>query len=209
MINIKIYKKIAFVLAALLIMTLLCTVFATAATVKHTVVRGESMWLIAKKYQVGLSEIINANPQVRDPHWIYPNDILNIPLPDQGTRTFEQEVIRLTNQRRAQHGLKPLAEDWELSRVASYKSKDMHDKRYFSHQSPTYGSPFDMMKQFGINYRAAGENIAMGYSSAAAVVEGWMNSPGHRANILNASFTHIGVGYYASGHYWTQMFIGK
>ncbi|MPN28838.1 hypothetical protein SDC9_176283 [bioreactor metagenome] len=85
----------------------------------------------------------------------------------------------------------------------------MHDKRYFAHQSPTYGSPFDMMKQFGISYRAAGENIAMGYSSAAAVVEGWMNSPGHRANILNASFTHIGVGYYAEGHYWTQMFIGK
>ena len=84
----------------------------------------------------------------------------------------------------------------------------MHDKGYFSHTSPTYGSPFDMMKQFGITYRTAGENIAMGYPTAEAVVDGWMNSEGHRANILNASFTEIGVGYVADGNYYTQMFIG-
>ncbi len=84
----------------------------------------------------------------------------------------------------------------------------MHDKRYFSHQSPTYGSPFDMMKQFGITYRTAGENIAMGQSTPQAVVNAWMNSEGHRANILNASFTQIGMGYVADGHYWTQQFIG-
>ena len=77
----------------------------------------------------------------------------------------------------------------------------MHDKRYFSHQSPTYGSPFDMMKQFGITYRTAGENIAMGQSTPQAVVNAWMNSKGHRANILNASFTQIGMGYVADGHY--------
>ena len=89
------------------------------------------------------------------------------------------------------------------------KSQDMHDKNYFSHTSPTYGSPFEMMKQFGIQYRTAGENIAKGQRSAQEVVNAWMNSAGHRANILNKNFTHIGVGYVADGNYWTQMFIGK
>ena len=98
--------------------------------------------------------------------------------------------------------------NWELSRVARYKSQDMKDKKYFSHTSPTYGSPFDMMKSFGISYKTAGENIAYGYSTPEAVVKGWMNSEGHRKNILNPSFTQIGVGYVASGNYWTQMFIG-
>jgi uncharacterized protein YkwD len=84
----------------------------------------------------------------------------------------------------------------------------MRDKGYFSHTSPTYGSPFNMLKSFGISYKSAGENIARGYTTPKAVVDGWMNSPGHRANILNSSFTEIGVGY-ASGNYWTQMFIGK
>ncbi|MDF2592072.1 MAG: sporulation protein, partial [Clostridia bacterium] len=77
------------------------------------------------------------------------------------------------------------------------------------HTSPTYGSPFDMMKQFGITYKTAGENIAMGQRTPEEVVKAWMNSPGHRANILKSSFTHIGVGYVANGSYWTQMFIGK
>jgi uncharacterized protein YkwD len=85
----------------------------------------------------------------------------------------------------------------------------MHDNRYFSHTSPVYGTPFQMTKSFGITYRSAGENIAHGQTSPQAVVNAWMNSSGHRANILNASFTQIGVGYVADGHYWTQMFIGK
>ena len=84
----------------------------------------------------------------------------------------------------------------------------MADNRYFSHTSPTYGSPFQMIKNFGISYRTAGENIAAGQRTPKAVVDAWMNSSGHRANILNASYTQIGVGYVASGHYWTQMFIG-
>ena len=66
-----------------------------------------------------------------------------------------------------------------------------------------------MMKNFGISYRSAGENIAKGYATPEAVVKGWMNSPGHRANRLNKSFTHIGVGYVENGNYWTQMFISK
>ena len=122
--------------------------------------------------------------------------------------SFEQQVVTLVNQQRAANGLAPLTLNIQLSNAARAKSQDMHDNKYFSHTSPTYGSPFDMLKKFGISYRTAGENIAMGYASPEAVVNGWMNSPGHRANILNASFTQIGVGYVADGNYWTQEFIG-
>ncbi|WP_226642095.1 CAP domain-containing protein [Mesobacillus subterraneus] len=122
---------------------------------------------------------------------------------------YEQKVVELTNQERAKNGLKPLALDTELSKVAREKSRDMQSKGYFSHTSPTYGSPFDMMKKFGISYRSAGENIAMGQRTPEEVVNAWMNSSGHRANILNSSYTHIGVGHVATGNYWTQMFIGK
>lgn len=177
-------------------------------TVTHTVVSGDTMWKLAVRYRVGLSEIIAANPHIKDPHWIYPGDVLYIPLTDSDVTDFESEVVRLVNVERARNGLSALTENWELSRVARYKSKDMHDRGYFSHTSPTYGSPFDMMKNFGISYRTAGENIAKGYRTPQEVVNGWMNSEGHRANILNASFRQIGVGYYADGNYWTQMFIG-
>lgn len=127
---------------------------------------------------------------------------------DSALSAYEREVVALTNQYRAQYGLSPLTIDDHLSEIARMKSQDMHDKRYFDHNSPTYGSPFDMMKRFGVSYRTAGENIAMGYRTAKSVVDGWMNSPGHRANILNKSFTKIGVGYVADGNYCTQMFIG-
>ena len=180
---------------------------AFAATT-HTVAAGDTMWKLAVKYQVGTSEIIAANPQIRNVNLIYPGDVLTIPTLDTSVRAYEQEVIRLTNVERAKYGLKPLTEDWELSRVARYKSQDMHDRRYFDHNSPTYGSPFQMMKAFGLSYRSAGENIAMGYRTPQAVVTGWMNSSGHRANILNSSYTKIGVGYVADGNYWTQQFIG-
>lgn len=122
--------------------------------------------------------------------------------------TYEEQVAALVNKERAANGLAALKLNAELSRVARAKSQDMRDRKYFSHTSPTYGSPFDMMRAFGITYRTAGENIAMGYATPQAVVTAWMNSPGHRANILNASYTQIGVGYVASGHYWTQHFIG-
>lgn len=121
---------------------------------------------------------------------------------------YEQEVARLVNAEREKEGLAPLTVDASLTRTARMKSQDMHDNGYFDHQSPTYGSPFDLMKAQGIRYRTAGENIAMGYRTPEAVVSAWMNSPGHRANILNASYTKIGVGYVASGNYWTQHFTG-
>ncbi|RSK51797.1 CAP domain-containing protein [Bacillus canaveralius] len=122
---------------------------------------------------------------------------------------FEQQVLDLTNQERAKHGIPALKLDVELSKVAREKSRDMQAKGYFSHTSPTYGSPFDMMKQFGISYKSAGENIAMGQRSPQEVVTAWMNSEGHRKNILNPSYTNLGVGHVAQGNYWTQMFIGK
>ena len=180
---------------------------ASAAT--HTVVSGDTLWKLAVKYEVGISELKSANPQIQNFDLIYPGQAINIPPLDSGVTSFEQEVIRLVNEIRAENGLKALTYDWELSRVARYKSQDMKDNKYFSHTSPVYGTPFQMIKNFGISYRSAGENIAKGYSTPQAVVNSWMNSSGHRANILNANYTHIGVGYVAGGNYWTQMFIGK
>ena len=109
-------------------------------------------------------------------------------------------------------GLAPLKANWELSRVARYKSQDMIDKNYFSHTSPTYGSPFDMMTNFGIKYMSAGENIAYGQPTPTSVMTGWMNSAGHKANILSKNYTEIGVGVAKKSDgtiYWTQQFIGK
>ncbi|WP_230931704.1 CAP domain-containing protein [Priestia sp. TSO9] len=123
---------------------------------------------------------------------------------------FEQKVVDLVNQEREKQGLKPLTLNKKLSDVARTKSKDMMDKGYFDHNSPTYGSPFDMMKQFGIEYTTAGENIAKGQQSPEDVMNAWMNSDGHRKNILNPDFTEIGVGYVKGDTtYWTQQFIGK
>lgn len=128
--------------------------------------------------------------------------------PADSVSAYEKKVVELVNTERAKYGLSALTLNTELSSIARAKSQDMSDKKYFSHTSPTYGSPFDMMKSFGIRYNTAGENIAYGYKTPEAVVNGWMNSAGHRANILNASYKEIGVGYVANGNYWTQMFIG-
>lgn len=131
--------------------------------------------------------------------------------PDEQDGTFSayaQQVLDLVNEQRAANGLSALTLSSSLSTVAQAKAQDMKDNRYFNHTSPTYGSPFDMMKAFGITYRAAGENIAMGYATPKAVVTGWMNSTGHRANILNANYSQMGIGYVESGNYWCQMFIG-
>lgn len=121
----------------------------------------------------------------------------------------EKQVVELVNKERAKQGLPALKIDNELSKVARVKSNDMATNKYFDHTSPTYGSPFDMMKKFGIKYSTAGENIAMGQRTPEEVMKAWMNSDGHRANILNKNYTHIGVGYVANGNYWTQEFIGK
>lgn len=116
------------------------------------------------------------------------------------------EVVALVNKERAAAGLKPLTVHTNLTKMAKTKAIDMFKSKYFNHTSPTYGSPFDMMDSFNITYRYAGENIAMGQRTAKEVVEDWMNSPGHKANILNANYDLIGVGYYNG--YWVQEFIG-
>lgn len=123
--------------------------------------------------------------------------------------TYEQQVVDLTNQEREKHGLAPLSVDTKLGEVARAKSKDMAEKDYFDHTSPTYGSPFDMMDQYGVSYQIAGENIARGQFTPEEVVEAWMNSEGHRENILNPDFTHIGVGFVKEDILWTQQFIKK
>ncbi|AOT69681.1 SafA/ExsA family spore coat assembly protein [Geosporobacter ferrireducens] len=188
-----------------------------AAGSVYTVQSGDTMYKIAMRYGVDVQTLVNNNKQIANPNVIWPGMKINIPSATTTTstttntaRNFEQEVVRLVNVERGKYGLKPLTENAALSNVARTKSVDMRDKGYFSHTSPTYGSPFDMMKKFGITYSYAGENIAMGQKTPEEVMKGWMNSPGHRKNILSENFTQIGVGYTVSGNgttYWTQMFI--
>lgn len=204
----RVKRKITALVLSVVMLLGMTTLFTAAATT-HTVIKGDSMWKIAVKYEVGLDELKRANPHIENPALIYPGQILSIPTVDTSVTAFETEVVRLVNEERTARGLAPLTQNWELSRVARYKSQDMHDNGYFSHTSPVYGTPFQMIKSFGLSYRTAGENIARGQATPQAVVRAWMGSAGHRANILNASFREIGVGYVATGRYWTQMFIGK
>ncbi|MDF2569984.1 MAG: cysteine-rich secretory protein family protein [Sporomusa sp.] len=122
----------------------------------------------------------------------------------------EQQMVNLVNQERTSRGLNALSVDMRLVKVARMKSMDMIKNNYFGHQSPVYGSPFDLLKSQGITYRAAGENLA-GNSSVSAAHTSLMNSTGHRANILNTSFTKIGIGIIQGGPYGlmiSQEFIG-
>ncbi len=180
--------------------------YAVAKT--YTVISGDSLWKIAVKFEIGLAELIKANPQIVNPALIYVGQKITIP---EGSplKTIEDEVFRLVNVQRVNSGLQPLTYNWEAARVARIKSQDMIDKNYFSHYSPTYGSPFQMLESYGLRFSAAAENIAYGQRSAADVMNAWMNSPGHRANILSRSVTHIGVGVAKKANgtlYFTQMF---
>ena len=134
------------------------------------------------------------------------------PVPSAGQLTAkEQAMVDLVNQERAKQGLPPLQVDMRLVVLARQKAQDMVDKNYFSHQSPTYGSPFDMMKAAGITYRTAGENLA-GASTVGRAPTALMNSDGHRKNILNPAFDHIGIGIIEGGPYGLmicQMFTGQ
>jgi uncharacterized YkwD family protein/spore coat assembly protein SafA len=204
----KFIKKFVFSMIMIVLLTTGGSLKAAQAST-YTVVRGDTMWKIAVKYQVGVSEIISANPQIKNPSLIYPGQRINIPS-QTDAKSIEMKVVELVNKVRAQNGLQLLTNNWELERVARYKSADMMQKKYFSHTSPTYGSPFTMMQNFGIRFSAAGENIAMGQRTPEEVMNAWMNSPGHRSNILSPSYTQIGVGFAKSSSgvcYWTQMFI--
>lgn len=200
------YRRITILCLAV---ALCLSVPVLAAPAAHTVKAGESLWVIANKYQIGLSEIKKANTQIKNFDLIYPGQVINIPEASP-LKTFEEEVARLVNAERAKAGLAPLTLNWQLSRVARYKSQDMIDRGYFAHQSPTYGSPFDMIESFGIRFSAAAENIAYGQKTPADVMKSWMSSPGHRSNILSGNVSEIGVGAakaYNGTFYWTQLFI--
>lgn len=215
--------------------------FSSASSAQHCIVRdGDSIWKIAQRYKVPFEEMMRLNRHLHNPHLIYPLDKIELPdNSEHGTgahtaqespppseeqqndndQSFEhgnsaeaQAVLSLVNEERSKQGLNPLKLSSKLTSIATLKSRDMADKNYFSHESPTYGSPFDMLHQYGIQYRFAGENIAAGQRTPEEVMQAWMNSSGHRANILNKNFTEIGIGYYQGGSYkvyWTQMFIGS
>lgn len=123
----------------------------------------------------------------------------------------EEKMLQLINQERAKAGAAPLTLDPELVRIARLKSQDMIDKNYFDHNSPTYGDPFTMMRNMGVQYGFAGENLA-GNPSLDNAHETLMASPGHRKNILNPNYTHVGIGIVEGGRYgkmYTQLFISK
>lgn len=178
-----------------------------SASASYTVKKGDTLWKIAYKNNVTTKTLVSLNPEIKNPNSLEIGQ--SIAISKQVSESAVQEVVDLVNVERKKAGLAALAVDAKLTEVAQLKSQDMQSKKYFSHTSPTYGSPFDMMKKLGVNYKSAGENIAMGQTSAKQVVDAWMNSAGHRANILDSKFTHIGVGYVKKGHYWTQMFIKK
>lgn len=177
--------------------------------VRYTVQRGDTMWGIARKYEISLAELQKANPNITDFSKIYVGQTILIP-DTKSLQSHERQVFEIVNRERANRGLPLLKLNAELSRVARFKSQDMIDKNYFSHQSPTYGSPFQMMQKFGLRFSAAGENIAYGQRTAEEVMRTWMNSAGHRANILSQAYTNIGIGVAKAANgtlYWTQMFM--
>ncbi|MGE7184368.1 CAP domain-containing protein [Peribacillus sp. NPDC006672] len=207
-------KKI--ILLSALSLSLLSPAVAQGANT-YVVAKGDTLTNIASEYEVSLSEILKTNTGINNSNQIQAGQIINLPSTIYTTnqekgQSVEQQVLSLVNEERSKSGLPSLEMDTAVSNIANMKSEDMRDKNYFNHTSPSYGSPFDMMKSFGISYKYAGENIAAGQPSADAVMKSWMNSPGHKANILNKNYTHIGIGHATGGkysHYWTQQFIGN
>ena len=185
-------RKIITSLAAAAIVACTVTTASAAETTRHS--KRFCFFVQCPSYEIQLPEQKPSSPEI------------SVPESSGSMSQLEQAACDLINAQRKLHGLSPLTIDNTLSVTARIKSQDMKDNRYFSHTSPTYGTPFNMMKQLGISYRSAGENIAMGYTTAQAVVSGWMASASHRANILSENYTTMGIGYVDG--YWTQWFIG-
>ena len=165
---------------------------------------GDSFWFIAKRYGLDYRELMRLNPEI-EPTNMHVGEVIRLKESAEHSSTFEDQVVTLVNQQRRQNGLSPLTHRADLKNVAHKKAEDMIKSNYFSHNSPNYGSPFDMLRTYGISYQTAGENIAKGQNSPEAVMNSWMNSPGHRQNILNNQYDAIGVGFYHGA--WVQMFI--
>ncbi len=267
-------KKISALLITTTILASTSTVFAY--TDVYTVRPGDTVYRIAKAYNVKVEDIAKAN-KLKDPHKIWIGEKLYIPVPGKpststnkpstsvttppkngtGSATtttpnnntttnnnsntttnnnnntttnnnsnttsnlkppsnnvnasIAEQMLALVNAERTKAGVAPLTLSTEVSSVAQVKSDDMAKNGYFDHNSPTYGSPFTMLSDFGVTYRTAGENIAKGQQSTEAVMKAWMNSSGHKANILSPNFKQLGVGYSANNGspVWVQMFITK
>jgi uncharacterized YkwD family protein len=165
---------------------------------------GDTFWYIAKRYGLDYKKLMQLNPNV-EPRNMHVGEVIRLKASASSPSGFEEQVVQLVNQQRAKAGLRPLTHRADVKNVAQKKAEDMINSNYFSHTSPNYGSPFDMLKAFGISYSYAGENIAKGQKTPQEVMNAWMNSSGHRANILKPEYDVIGVGFYHGA--WVQMFI--
>lgn len=197
--------------------------------------QGDSMWKIAKRYHVLFHKLLKLNKHYPNQNLIHPKDKIELPdgsagegttknsdadnikqgnneSVEAGNSTQAEAILKLVNAERSKQGLSSLKLESDLTSIANTKAKDMAVNRYFDHRSPTYGSPFEMLQKFGVSYKSAGENIAAGQKTPQEVMTSWMNSSGHRANILNASYKELGVGFYAGGSYdtyWVQLFVSR
>lgn len=226
----KIITVLKYVAMSLLVIGIGTPVYASNCNVKS----GDTIWHIAKRYHINFHDLKELNKELfKDLDLIYPKEKVDLPDGNHGQSTNNNsssdeiesgsnkveevdsssealEVLRLVNIERKKQGLNELVLNHTLNGIATEKAKDMRDNNYFSHESARYGSPFDMLQRFGVHYQSAGENIAAGQRSAQQVMTDWMNSSGHRANILNKNYTELGVGYVEGGSYgtyWVQTFI--
>lgn len=159
----------------------------------HVITKGETFWSIAKQYNISMSELQKANQNFQDVSLIYPGQTIYIPNADI-LSSVERDALRQINEYREKKGLTALKTSSTLSGVARKKATDMVQYHYFAHQSPTYGSPFTMILDCGLDFSAAGENIARGQKSATEAVTDWIESDGNRANILSDIYTTAGIG---------------
>ena len=197
-------KSLCFLLLALVL-----TVPASASG-RYVAGQGDTLSAIAVRSHVCLHEVCAYNPQYKAFGALQTGAIVAVPVNRTELRSMEKEVVRLINAERDARGLSPLRSVPRIARISRKKAVDLRDNNYFDHTSPTYGTPFEMLRHFSVTYHYAGENIAKGYDTPEQVVQAWMASKGHRQNILNPNYTKIGVGCIdgISGPYWVQLFIG-
>ena len=219
-------RRMRKLLPATLAVAIIAAPTTTALASNCHVEKGDSIWRIAKEYHLDFARLLELNKHLKDVDLIHPGQHVNTHY-DAGTgndrnastgangnatapkEVTEKEqyasnvqaesVLDFVNDERAKAGLQPLTLDNTLNGIAAEKARDMAENNYFSHDSPTYGTPFDMMRTFGVDYKSAGENIAAGQKTAQEVMQSWMNSSGHRANILSPSYKRLGVGYCTPG----------